>query len=257
MARRLRLLSHGLGFDIRGWPVGAAGWAELVDQLRRARVTLVIDGGANTGQYAATLRRAGYDGRILSVEPLPTAHAVLCRRAAGDRLWDVAPPLALGSGAGDSTLYVSAESDMSSLLAQRSDFARRSPSSAVERQERVAVTTLAHEWERWVRPGERVFVKLDVQGGEAAALDGAAAVMERIAGWQIELSLTPLYEGEAPWRQIADHLAAAGFRLCQVIPGYYDRRLGRMVQFDGVFFRTASDAGGAHTAGTAMDGAAT
>ena len=88
---------------------------------------------------------------------------------------------------------------------------------------------------------DRAFLKIDTQGYERAVLDGAANSLPRLAGLQVELSLTPLYEGEASWREIVDRLVAAGFELRFVLPGYYDRHLKRMLQFDGVFIRRATD----------------
>ena len=84
--------------------------------LEHHGITVVLDVGANVGQYATRLRQAAGPGRIVSFEPLPTARVALEQAAAADPLWEVAPPMALGASAGTVTLNVSPESDMSSTL---------------------------------------------------------------------------------------------------------------------------------------------
>ena len=50
----------------------------------------VFDIGANNGQYAQMLRKyAGYQGRIISFEPIPSAADKIRKLAAGDPLWTV------------------------------------------------------------------------------------------------------------------------------------------------------------------------
>jgi len=90
----------------------------------------------------------------------------------------------------------------------------------------------------YARTDDKVFLKIDTQGFERAVLDGAARSLTRLEGAQLELSLVPLYEGEADWRALVDRLDAAGLHLAMVIPGYFDRHLNRMLQFDGIFLRT-------------------
>lgn len=59
-------------------------------------IDLVLDVGANTGQYASSLRKAGYRAQIVSFEPLHRAYSRLARSAECDRRWR-AVRLALGA----------------------------------------------------------------------------------------------------------------------------------------------------------------
>ncbi|WP_156669931.1 MULTISPECIES: FkbM family methyltransferase, partial [unclassified Mycobacterium] len=60
----------------------------FVGELKMRQVTVVLDVGANSGQYAQGIREAGYAGRIVSLEPLSTPFSVLERSAALDPAWD-------------------------------------------------------------------------------------------------------------------------------------------------------------------------
>jgi hypothetical protein len=51
------------------------------------------------------------------------------------------------------------------------------------------------------------------------------------------MALVRLYAGEPLWREMVDRLEAMGFGLHLLIPGYYERKLGRQLQVDGVFYR--------------------
>jgi FkbM family methyltransferase len=218
-------------------PVLSPHWAQLVDILDRAAVSLVLDIGANVGQYATYLRQSGYSGRIVSFEPQAEAWAALDAAAAGDPAWQVAPPMAIGDNDGTVTVNRSAESDMSSILPLDPAFLESSPSSAYVGQETVPVRRLDAVFGDHVEADDRVFVKIDTQGYERQVLAGAAGVIDAVAGFQVEMSLVPLYDGEATFDELMAHLGALGFAPHLIIPGYYSRHLGRMLQVDGVFLR--------------------
>lgn len=200
-------------------------------------IDAVLDVGANRGQYATSLRRAGWTGPILSFEPLPDLREALAAAAVADAAWTIAPPMALGDRDTVAVLERSAESDMSSLLPRAPLLERISPSSAVVERLEVPLRRLDRLELVTAAAWRRMLLKIDVQGGEAAVLDGAEALWPRIGAVQLELSLVPLYQGETPWRPMVDRLVALGFELGMVLPGYYERELGRQLQFDGVFVR--------------------
>ena len=212
-------------------------WAQLAAILEANGITTVFDIGANTGQYATWLRQSGYTGHLVSFEPLTDAHEMLQEAAAGDGKWTVAPRMALGHRIGKATLHRSAESDMSSILPLTEEALAFTPSSEMTDTEEVGLTTLDEVFHRYASPDDRVFVKVDTQGYESAVLLGAMQSMNRIAGWQLELSLVQMYEGEPPWREVADVLIDLGYEPHLIIPGYYSRHIARMLQFDAVFFR--------------------
>src|SRR5579864_4151395 len=61
--------------------------SHLGQLLRLFEVNCLIDVGANAGQYGAMLRKAGYQGRIASFEPVSDTFAELARQAAADPDW--------------------------------------------------------------------------------------------------------------------------------------------------------------------------
>ena len=219
------------------------GPAQLAAILSHEAVDAVLDVGANAGQYALMLRQAGYTGPILSFEPLPGPHAALAAAAADDPAWRVAPPMALGDTAGEVVIERSAESDMSSILAQSPLLQALSPSSAVLERLAVPCARLDDLGERLDPAWRRLHLKIDVQGFEPHVLAGASGLLPRIVTIQLELALQPVYAGEVDWRVMVDRLQDLGFRPALVLPGYFERKLARMLQLDMVFARAATGSG--------------
>ena len=236
----LQRLARRLGYDLTPRRKAKSPNAQLVAVLEHFRISCVLDVGANAGQYGALLREWGYRGRIVSFEPQASAHAALARRAAVDPAWQVAPQIALGARNGEIELEISAESDMTSILPQSALLRRVSPSSAVIGRETVPLRRLDDVAGAYLASHDRVFLKIDAQGYEAEVLAGAARLLERLAGIQLEMALVPLYEGERPFRAMLDELAALGFEPWLFLPGYFERKLARQLQVDGVFMRAVA-----------------
>jgi FkbM family methyltransferase len=233
----LQRLARRLGYDLTPRRKAKQLEAQLVAVLERFAVSCVLDVGANVGQYGTLLRSWGYRGRIVSFEPLPEAHATLLGRAEPDAEWQVAPRMAIGDHDSEVEIEVSAESDMSSVLAQSSLLQAISPSSAVLRREKVPLRRLDRAAAPYLNPSDRIFLKSDTQGYEPQVLAGADDLLPRLCGVQLEMSLVPCYEGEIDFRQMIDRMAAAGLQPYLFIPGYFERKLARQLQLDGVFMR--------------------
>lgn len=228
-------LLHRRGLELGPYPPGG--------QSRRARllasrgIDVVLDVGANVGQYGLELRAAGYEGRIVSFEPLSQAFAELSRVAEADGRWECRR-LALASSEGSAEINVSGNSYSSSLLEMKDRHLRSAPDSAYTGTEKIPLGTLDSIWQEVVREGERPYLKLDVQGFELEVLRGASASLGEVAAVQSELSLVPLYEGAPLFGDLIDYLQAHGFRLAGLEPGFEDPRSGELLQADGIFVRT-------------------
>ena len=86
----------------------------LNEILTNKSTSLVIDVGANCGDWAIDLRNWGYRGRILSFEPLTREFNLLSERSCKDLNWE-SLNLAVGNGNYNSEINISNNSVSSSL----------------------------------------------------------------------------------------------------------------------------------------------
>jgi FkbM family methyltransferase len=201
-------------------------------------VSVVLDVGASVGEFGSALRAEGYAGRIVSFEPSSAAFGELERRAAGDGAWECRR-MAVGDAEGWTDLRVAENGVSSSLLRVTREHLRVAPRARAVRVERVPVARLDTLAPELLRPDDRTFLKLDVQGGELAALRGAEAVLGRLAGIECELSLVELYEGQPVLGHVTEWLGERGFALVALEPALTDPASGELLQLDGLFVRRA------------------
>lgn len=221
------------------FPYSERGWKrQFVKQLESRGVDVVIDVGANAGQYAADLRLAAYKGRIVSFEPQSEPFAALKHRASTDPCWECRH-CALGDTDGTITINVAGNAGLSSsvlpmLKSHRDAFP---PANYIGTQD-VPIRRLDSLASEFLRPTDRAHLKIDVQGFEKQVLAGGMkTVGEQVVGIQLELSFLPLYEGGMVIREALDLVYSLGFTLMGLQPGVTDPRDGRMLQADGIFFR--------------------
>jgi FkbM family methyltransferase len=195
-------------------------------QLLRAlfdllKIDCVIDVGANNGRYYRFLRyEVGYDGLVISFEPIPHLIEELRRGAAADPRWLI-EGCALGAQPGTATLNVANMSVFSSFLRPLDDdLSRFDGKNTVQEQISCTVRTLAE-----ILPQIRarhgvgnIFLKLDTQGFDLEILKGAGDLLATIPALQTELSVIPIYAGMPRYTETLAFLEQAGFALSGVFP---------------------------------------
>lgn len=233
----LRNIIRSLGYELFRLSPATNSSLQLLKSLQRFEVDLVIDIGANAGQFASDLRCFGYKGRIISFEPLPDVYRTLTAAAAHDRGWDVHSRCAIGDIDGEIDINVSGNSVSSSILPMLDAHATAAVGSAYIGTERVPVYRLDSVASDYVQASSNYFIKIDTQGFEWQVLDGAGEMLKQARGLMCELSLVPLYEGQHLWMEILHRLEAEGFTLWAIQKGFTDPQDGRSLQIDVIFFR--------------------
>lgn len=213
----------------------------LAAMLASRGVTVVFDVGANVGQFGKELRLGGYRGKIVSFEPLSSAHARLTKAAKGDLGWMVAPRMAIGSSDGSIDINIAGDSVSSSVLDMLGVHVEAAPDSVYIGRERVVMRKLDSLAAEYLEDGDILFLKADVQGSEAQVLDGARELLPRIVGLHLELALVPCYRGQADFDQVTEALGSAGFSMWLLSPGTINKHTGRQLQVDAAFFRDDPD----------------
>ena len=210
------------GYDLTRYQPDRHPVAQLMQLMKTYDTNLVLDVGANRGQYALDLRANGYRGSIVSFEPLSSAYLELSRAASSDPLWETMQ-VALGAAPGRSIINVAGNSTSSSLLEMLPAHENAAPSSKYR-----ILPKLSHQ-------NGTIWMKVDTQGFESEVLTGSLESMKKITCIQLEMSLVPLYDGSETFEFLLRWMLDHGYQLVGLQPGFTDQRTGQLLQVDGIF----------------------
>ena len=183
--------------------------SQLAALLRPEHLTRVVDIGANPidgdPPYKPLLARRLC--RVVGFEPQPEA---LARLNAAKSDLETYLPHAVGDGQ-RRTLHICAASGMTSLLEPDAHVLSHFPGLADWGRvlDRRQVDTVALSAVREIDGIE--MLKMDLQGGERAVLDGAGETLAETVCIQLEVSFVPLYKGQASYGEMDLALRARGF----------------------------------------------
>jgi FkbM family methyltransferase len=209
--------------------------------IRECGIRVVLDVGANAGQYAKRLREDGYDGRIISFEPIREVHAALAAAAARDPLWETRN-LALGAESGRAVLNISENTYSSSFFPIADihvDAAGDAAFIGTEEVDRARLDALD------IPTDEPILLKMDVQGYEPEVIRGAGLLLGRVAAVEAEMSLVPIYHGQELAPEVCRLLRRKSFVPVALDNAFWHPRTREILAIDGLFRRITSH--GAHS----------
>lgn len=228
----LRKLGKSMGYDLK-----MTDEERFILLLNNNRIDLIFDIGANEGQYAEMLFELGYKGKIVSFEPLTSAHEILKQKSKTKPNWIIAERCAIGNEDGEIFINISENSVSSSILKVMDSHTKSEPSSKIINCEKTKIYKLDTIANQYIGSSKNLLIKIDTQGYEDNVINGGLQTINISKGLQIELSLVKLYEGQKLFNEILERVTGMGFSLMQIEPSFTDKETGRMLQVDGIFFR--------------------
>jgi FkbM family methyltransferase len=204
----------------------------LIDFIETRQIDVVLDVGANVGQFGKALRSRGYRGKIISFEPVKSEFQKLATVANADGNWET-HNIALGAAPGKAEINVSQNSVFSSLLNLTSDATQFDSSTVISHREAIEVRTL-DEVARNI--SGNILLKIDTQGYEKQVLEGGRHTLVRLKGALIELPISQLYEGNWQFYEALEFMASAGFIPAQIHPvSFHESDRVSFVEIDCLF----------------------
>jgi FkbM family methyltransferase len=237
---KIRKVFQKINIDIKGYHPLLTDIGLINTTLERLKTDLILDVGANLGQFAMDIRQAGYKNQIVSFEPLSDAYSKLLINIQKDPYWIAHDRCAIGDYDGMVEINVSGNSVSSSILPMLQTHINAAPGSGFSGSEQVPIFKLDTIAEKYIANVKSVFLKIDTQGFEWKVLDGATTTLTKTQGVLVELSLTPLYEGQHLWQDVIKRMEALGFTMWTLLPGFTNVKTAQTLQVDAVFIRKFS-----------------
>ncbi|MGE0114272.1 MAG: FkbM family methyltransferase [Steroidobacteraceae bacterium] len=211
---------------------------QLMLSLHHFDIDLILDVGANVGQFGQELLMHRFNGDIVSIEPLPDAHATLKETAKLYPRWTVLDPVAAGADQRMVEISIAGNSYSSSVLEMLDTHIAAAPNSAPIGKINVQQKTLDDIFSGILSARRSVMLKIDTQGYEFPILQGASRCLENASLVLLELSLQKLYRDQMLWLDLINYMAEKGFSVWSIQPEFCDPRTGQMLQVNGLFYRT-------------------
>jgi len=205
--------------------------------LSDTKVQTIFDIGASGGQTTAKYSSLFPEATIYSFEPFPESFQKLRRRFEGNSL--VKPiQFAVSNKVGKRKFYINQNSATNSLLPTTDDAEYWADSPNAIRSVttiEVAVTTI-DDFCKQESINEIQILKMDIQGGELNALQGATEKLNERSILLIytEILFVPIYEGQTLFYEICNLLSGYGYRLFDMY-NFAHARNGQIKWGDAIF----------------------
>lgn len=204
-----RVIGRKVGWQLKKYvPDLHEARARLIEDLSPE---LVVDGGANRGQWAKEFRSFSPTIPILSIEPISENFLHLKELGLPNHHCE---QVALSNNAGEVTMQVASNIGMSSSIGRPLEhFSTLYPDISFTGIEKVNAVTLDS---LDLLRNKRVYLKLDLEGHEWEALHGASRILgetKEVVALELETSIRPSRSGERSHYELIPFLMDFGFRV--------------------------------------------
>ena len=230
---------HAVGLDVvRGKQRNPKVFPTWLERLQHAKELgfaprVIFDGGAYRGYWARDVSRLFGGAQLVLIEPNPSLHEIIVATIADIRPAPIVVPMALGAAPGSASLHIwreSAKDRGASLL----DHVSGEPRETVDVEVRTLDSISA---ELGLVPD---FVKLDLQGGELAALQGSTKVLGTAELLLIEFGCLDAYIGRTTPRDLLDVMFDNDYSLYDLVDCHYRPYDGALTGGDFIFVKNSS-----------------
>lgn len=204
--------------------------------LEKYHIDVILDVGANTGQFGNEMFNIGYKQRIISFEPVHSSYEQLVISANSRSNWQ-ALHFALGNFDGWTEINKSLLSPSSSILPFVENMIDVVPDLHFTGKERIEIKKLDSIFDDYITAHQNVYLKIDTQGFEKAILEGAQNSLKRIKIIQLEMSLVEIYKGELLMQEMTMLMKSLGFTIWALEPSFYHPVTRQLLQVDAIFVK--------------------
>jgi len=196
--------------------------------IRDRSIDLVIDVGANAGQFGSMIReRTKYKGPIISFEPQPDMYSKVVQKSHRDKNWR-AYNFAIGKEETMLTLNIMRSNVFSSFLKPKEGLL--SDLNAVVSTIEVPVKRLDEVIKSLDVPYKNILLKTDTQGFDLDVLMGAEGIIKNTEAIVCEISILPIYEDSPRYEQMMKLQNELGYTLSGLYPVSLSR--GQAIECD-------------------------
>jgi FkbM family methyltransferase len=204
--------------------------SQLIEKLQ---INTVLDVGANNGQYLHLLSKIGFNGDVLSFEPVPELYRKITTLFPKKKHWRQFP-YACGSQDGTAVIRVAKSNDFSSIFKANAFCLKENPGALPIRSETVQVRRVDSFIQELYSdlPKRRILLKSDTQGYDCEVFSGASGILDSVKLLQVEIPVVPLYEEAIPMPRALEIYLSAGFCVSGLFPVSYSNDGVFVVEYD-------------------------
>lgn len=203
-------------------------------QLVLKNCDFVVDIGANNGQWINTVRRQGYDGGAICIEPLKKNYSKL-------KAHNFYNTITLNCAVGNKNgfIYINQASNdglSSSILDLDSYHISAAPDIKYINKEKVKIYKLSKILKTFRH--KKMFIKIDTQGYEFEVLKSIDSNdFNKVYAFEIETNLVSTYKDSTLIEDVVKYLRKKGYKPFRIENGFGMPNFGQQLQVDIIFIR--------------------